>query len=119
MQVRLAIGEKIGECLFVTLSPVRSNIARALGVLLVEHFAVKNVVLLQVACVPHCNSGNSMPDLSSFYTQLAVPLLECLMWKAQCNAFCRLCRDVHLPARCFLLFCPLLQCSLFVNTRPF
>lgn len=97
--------------------------------LLVEHHAVKNLVLLQAACMPHCNSeqaaapigmtGNSMPDLSSFYTCLAIPLLECLMWKAQCNAFCKLCRDAHLPASCFLLFSPLLQCSLFVNTRPF
>lgn len=59
------------------------------------------------AIAPTGTTRSSMPDLSWFYTHLAILLLECPMCKANCNAFRRRCGDAHLHASCFLLLCPL------------
>lgn len=58
------------------------------------------------AVAPTGTTCNSMPDLSWFYTHLAILLPERLMCKANCNTLRRQCGDAHLPASCFLLLCP-------------
>lgn len=52
-----------------------------------------------IAITPISTVGNSVPDLSWIYIHLAIPLVECLTWKANCIAFSRLCRDAHLACQ--------------------